>query len=108
MSIKQWFVYELTCGHASRLPQGVIAYPFSCNVCHKSASLRGVKVQEWHARCQTPKCPFSAWTGASDSLAKQAADRHNKNTGHRVIRVAIEDNPAAITEKNRLEKAGAI
>lgn len=105
MALQMYILYTMQCGHVSRLPiSASISYPMSCLVCRKKQFINGIQTREWHARCNRRKCPFSAWTGMSQDLAEQAANRHARNAPEHAssLLVVYEPNPAAVKQLEKL------
>jgi hypothetical protein len=82
------------------------SYPFSCIQCRKKTRFNGIMTLEWHAFCTRKSCPFGAWTGTSQDLAEQAANRHARNAANHAASVQVEfmTNPAAAEKLRKLKE----
>lgn len=110
MSLNKFIIYITACGHTTRLPVDMqLGHPFSCMVCRRETVIVDVHVHEYHAYCTIKKCTFSAWTGLSQELAEQAANRHANNAGHMdTAKTEYVPNPVSVHRLARLKESGIL
>lgn len=99
-------LYETACGHLRMANPDTInlAASFQCTHCATDTRITGVQVMEYKVSCPVPGCSYTRFTGMSRDLATMRARRHGATTGHYNVRAEFAANPAAVKERERIQK----